>query len=139
LYSLGSSVLFGGDTTHGFLAVIPDIEHIQISSVSFFFSTSYSRINSIFTIDNRCEDGRFPASASCVKISNPNSFSSSETRTNSRKRSCKSTYLNELNARKPIMVSISQISEEEGLYSLVSNTTTSNPGSKAVLLNAYPG
>jgi hypothetical protein len=68
-----------------------------------------------------------------VKISNPNSFSSSETRTNSRKRSCKSTYLNELNARKPIMVSISQISEEEGHYSLVSNTTTSNPGSKAVL------
>jgi hypothetical protein len=29
--------------------------------------------------DNRCEDGPFPVSASCVTISNPDSLSSSET------------------------------------------------------------
>jgi hypothetical protein len=35
--------------------------------------------SSIQTIDYRFEDGRFPVSASCVSISNPDSLSSSET------------------------------------------------------------
>ncbi len=30
-------------------------------------------------IDYRCEDGRFPVSASCVTISNPDSLSNGET------------------------------------------------------------
>jgi hypothetical protein len=30
-------------------------------------------------VDYRCEDGKFPVSASCVPISNPDSLSSSET------------------------------------------------------------
>jgi hypothetical protein len=34
------------------------------------------------TIDYKCEDGRFPLSASCVTILNPDSLSSSETGVN---------------------------------------------------------
>jgi hypothetical protein len=33
-------------------------------------------------IDHTCEDGRFPVSADCVTVSNPDSLSSSETRAN---------------------------------------------------------
>jgi hypothetical protein len=44
--------------------------------------------------------------------SNPDYLSSSETGVNSGTRSWKSTYLNELDVRKPLVVSISQRSEE---------------------------
>jgi hypothetical protein len=51
----------------------------------------------------------------------------------------KSTYLVELDARKPLVVSISQRSEELRLYNLVQNLTISNPGSKSVSSNASLG
>ncbi len=47
-----------------------------------------------------------------MTISNPDSLSSSETGVNSGIRSSKSTYLNELDVRKPLVESISQRSEE---------------------------
>ncbi len=50
--------------------------------VSFFSHFSYPLGMTAATIDYRCEDGRIPVSASCVKISNPNSLSSSEKEVN---------------------------------------------------------
>jgi hypothetical protein len=89
-------------------------------------------------IDYWCEYGRFPMSASCVTISNPDSLSGSATGVNPGKRSWRSTYLNELDVRKPMMVSISQRSEELRLHYLVWNLTIPNPGSKVVSSNASP-
>jgi hypothetical protein len=57
--------------------------------------------------------------ASFVTISNPDSLSSSETEVNTGARSRKSTYLNELNVRKPLVESISQGSKELRLHNLV--------------------
>jgi hypothetical protein len=54
-----------------------------------------------------------------VTISNADSLSSSETGVNPGIKSGKSTYLNELDVRKPLVVSISQRSEELRLYNLV--------------------
>ncbi len=65
-------------------------------------------IMSVVPIDYRCDVGRFLVSASYVTISNPDSLSSSETGFNSGIRSWKSNYLNELDVRKPLVVSISQ-------------------------------
>jgi hypothetical protein len=70
-------------------------------------------------IDYRCEYGRFPVSASCVTISNPDLLSSRETGVNPGIRSWKSTYLIELDVWKPLVVSISQETEERRLYNLV--------------------
>jgi hypothetical protein len=57
-------------------------------------------------------------SGSCVTISNPDSISRSETRVNPAMRSRKSTYLIELDVRKPLVVSISQRREELRLKTL---------------------
>jgi hypothetical protein len=55
-----------------------------------------------------------------LTISNPDLLSSSETLFNSGIRSWKKgTHLNELHVRKPLVVSISQRSEELRLYNLV--------------------
>ncbi len=62
-------------------------------------------------IDYRSEDGRFPVSASWMKISNPDLLSSSETWVNPGIINWKSLYLIELDVRKPFVVSISQRSE----------------------------
>ncbi len=70
-------------------------------------------------MDYRCEDGRFPMSASCVTISNPDSLSSNASGVNPGIESWKSTHLNELDAKKPLVVYISQRGEELGLYNLV--------------------
>jgi hypothetical protein len=51
----------------------------------------------------------------------------------------KNTYLTELDFRKPLVVSISQRSEELRLYNLVQNFTISNPGLRVVSSNASPG
>ncbi len=51
----------------------------------------------------------------------------------------KSIQLNELDVRKPLVVSDSQRSEELKLYNLVWNLTISNPGSKAASSNTSPG
>jgi hypothetical protein len=51
----------------------------------------------------------------------------------------KSTYLNELDFRKPLVESISQRSEELRLYNLVWNLTISSIGLKEVSSNASPG
>jgi electron transfer flavoprotein alpha/beta subunit len=48
-------------------------------------------------------------------------------------------YLNELDVKKPLVVSISQRSEEQRLYNLVKNLTISNTSLKAVSSNASPG
>jgi hypothetical protein len=74
------------------------------------------------SIDYRCEDGRFPVFASCVAILNPNSIFNSETGVNSGIRSLNNHFsdsLIELEVRKPLMVSISQKSEELKFYNLV--------------------
>jgi hypothetical protein len=51
----------------------------------------------------------------------------------------KSTYLNELDVRKPWVISISQRSVELRLCNLDYNLTISNPGLKAVSSNASLG
>ncbi len=66
-------------------------------------------------------------------------LSSSETWVNLGIRSWKSTYLNELDAKKPLVVYISQRSEEQRLHNLVKNLTISNTGLKAVSSNASSG
>jgi hypothetical protein len=70
-------------------------------------------------VDYRCEDGRFQVSASCVTISNPDYLSRSVTVVNPVIRSWKSTHLIELDLRNPLVVSISQRSEELRLYNVV--------------------
>ncbi len=69
-------------------------------------------VNRGLIIDYRCEDGRFLMFVGCVAISNSESLFSSETGVNSGTRSWKNTWLNELYVRKPLVVSISQRSEE---------------------------
>ncbi len=89
-------------------------------------------------IDYSCKDGRFWEFATWVTISNPDSLSSSETRVDTGIRSWKMhLYLTELNVRKPLMVSNSQISEELRLYNQVENLTISNPSLEAVPSNAW--
>jgi hypothetical protein len=75
--------------------------------------------NIVMTIDYRFASGRFPVTASCVTISNPDSRSSSETGVNPGIKSQKCTYLNELDDRKPSAESISQRSEQLRLHNLV--------------------
>jgi hypothetical protein len=70
-------------------------------------------------LDYRCEVGSFPVFPGCVTISNPCLLSSSETDVNPGIRSWKSTSLYELHVTKPLVVSISQSSEELRLYNLV--------------------
>ncbi len=91
------------------------------------------------TIDYRCKDISLQVSASWMTILNPDSLSRSETWVNPGIRSWKSTYLNELAVRKPLVVSISQRSEELRLHNLVHNMTILNPSLKAVSSNASPG
>jgi hypothetical protein len=67
---------------------------------------------SVNSIDYASEDGRFLVLTSYVKISNPYSFSSSETGVDLGIRSWNSTYPNELDVGKQLVVSISQRSEE---------------------------
>jgi hypothetical protein len=47
--------------------------------------------------------------------------------------------LNELDVGKPLVKAILQSSEELRLYSLIENVKISNPGLKAISLNAYLG
>jgi hypothetical protein len=54
-----------------------------------------------------------------MTISNPDSLSSSETGVNPGIKAVKSAYLHELDVRKPLVVTISQRSEELRLYNLV--------------------
>ncbi len=70
-------------------------------------------------MDYKYDDGRFAVSASFVAISNPASLLSSEKGDNPGIRSWKSTYINEFDARKSLVVSISERSEELWLYNLV--------------------
>jgi hypothetical protein len=63
-------------------------------------------------MDYECEEPLFPVSASCVTISNPDSISSSERGITSGIKTEESTYLNELYARKPLVVFISQRRKE---------------------------
>jgi hypothetical protein len=65
------------------------------------------------------EHDLFLVSVSCLTIPNHDSLSSTETEVNLGMRSQKSTYLNELDVRKPFVVSIPRSSEELRLYSLV--------------------
>jgi hypothetical protein len=51
-----------------------------------------------------------------VTISNPDTLLSSETGVNSGIKAEKSTYLNELDDRKPLVVSVLQRNKEERLY-----------------------
>jgi hypothetical protein len=69
-------------------------------------------VNWELAIDYRCDDGGFLESVSCVTISNRDLLSSSETGVNAGTKSWKCTYMNELDVRKPLVVSISQGSEQ---------------------------
>jgi hypothetical protein len=71
------------------------------------------------TIDYRCDYDLFPVPASCVTIFKPDSLFSSETGVDSGTRIWKSTYLNELDIWKPLVVSNSQRNEELRLRNLV--------------------
>ncbi len=71
--------------------------------------------------------------------SNPHFLFRSETNVNLGIRSGKSIYLNELDVRNPLVVSISHRNKELRLYKLVQNLTISNNGLIAVFSNASPG
>jgi hypothetical protein len=73
-----------------------------------------------------------------VTISNPDSLSSSETGFNPGRRREKNVYLNGLDSRKPLVAYISQRSAQLRFYNLVYVVTISNPGLKAVSLDASP-
>jgi hypothetical protein len=73
----------------------------------------------IYSIDYTCEDGCFLVYSNWMTIRNPDLLSSSGTGVNPGIRSWKSTCLIELDVRKPLVVSISQKSEELRLYNLV--------------------
>jgi hypothetical protein len=70
-------------------------------------------------IDYRFEDDCFPVTASFVTIPNPDSLSSIETGDTWNKKLKYITYLIDLDVRKPLLVYISQRSEELRLYNLV--------------------
>jgi hypothetical protein len=65
-----------------------------------------------------------------VTISNPDLLSTVKQELILEEEAGRSTYLNELNARRPLVVSISQRSEKLRLYHLVWNLKISNPGLK---------
>ncbi len=77
-------------------------------------------------------------SVGCVTISNLDSFSSSETAVNPEIGSWKSSYLIELDVRKPLVVFISQRSEQLRLYNLVKNVKIPNPWLKTASSNSSP-
>ncbi len=77
--------------------------------------------------------------ANCLTISNVDSFPAVKQGLILEYKAEMSTYQNELNVRKPLVVSISQRSEELRLHNLVQNLAISNPGLKAVSSNAAPG
>ncbi len=110
-----------------------------VTSQIVWFSFCLAYLWRVLVVDYRCELGRYSVSVSCVTISNPDSLFSSETGVNSGRRRSKSTHLNELDVRKPLVVSMSQRREELRRYNLVHNLTISNPGLKAVSSNASRG
>jgi hypothetical protein len=87
-------------------------DHILTWSAYFFefFFRSWKRglkkkvllIAHLYPIDWRCEDGRFPVSASCVTIPNPDSLSSSETGVNLGIRSWKKHWSERARCQKAI-------------------------------------
>jgi hypothetical protein len=74
-----------------------------------------------------------------MTFSNSDLLSSSVTGVNRGKITESRTYLNEVNFKKQLVISISQRSEELRPYNLVHNLTISHPGLKAVSSNASPG
>jgi hypothetical protein len=108
---------------------------LQVARYSYF----YRRVLFFSTIDYRCENDRVLASASCVTFSNPYSLSRSQTGVNPGIRSWRNNYLIELDVWKPLVVSISQRSEELRLYTWFRIWHFQTPGSKAVSSNASPG
>jgi hypothetical protein len=83
------------------------------------------------SIDYRYEDGGVWVSTLCFPAVKQGLIQEYEAE--------ESTYLDELDVRKPLVAFISQRSEELRLYSLVQILTISNPGLKALSLNASPG
>jgi hypothetical protein len=74
-----------------------------------------------------------------VTISNPGSVSSSKAEVYFEIRGWKCTYLNELNVNKPLVVSVTQRTEELRLYNLGKNVMKiSNHSLKAASSNATP-
>jgi hypothetical protein len=85
------------------------------------------RCYKLLNIDYRCADGRFLVSTrgmSLMSVSNTKYLSSSETRVNAGKKDGNHTYLNYLDARNLLVVSVSQMSEAQLLYSLCHFQTT---------------
>jgi hypothetical protein len=75
-----------------------------------------------------------------VTVSNPDLLSSSEAGISyGIIKSLKITFLYELDTRKPLVRSISQIRGELRLHNLVCTLTVSNPGLKTVSSNNSPG
>jgi hypothetical protein len=98
----------------------------------------YSHQLKSWTIDVQIVLSQYPRVA--WKILNPDSLSSNETSINPGIRSWKKiTHLNKLDVWNPLVVPISQRSQELRLCNLVLNLTISNPGLKAVSSNATPG
>jgi hypothetical protein len=97
------------------------IYHIWFSFYGGIFVVIYTLpLHQPSVIDYRCSDVRFLVSAmNSVTVSSPDSLFSCEAGANPGIRRWKSTYLNELDVRKPLVVSVSERSEELRLYNLV--------------------
>jgi hypothetical protein len=67
------------------IVIVNDQQKLRFKAVKFLGKGKKTILEK--TIDYRCEDDHFPASASCVTISRPHTHSSSETRVNPRIRS----------------------------------------------------
>ncbi len=78
-------------------------------------------------VDYRFEDDRFPVSASCVTILNPDLLFSSETGVDPVLRVWESIHDNQRDVREPLAVSISQRSQDLRLYNLVLDFDNVNP------------
>jgi hypothetical protein len=90
-------------------------DHLDVKMGSFRMGPIMKKYEQVMTqsnIDYGSEDGCCPVFASCVTISNPHLLPSGEPGVNLGIRSWKSTRLIELDVRKPLVISISERSEE---------------------------
>jgi hypothetical protein len=89
-------------------------------------------------MDYRCKHGHFPVPVA-RQFKTPVCFPAVKQGFILKQEADKSTYLNGLDARKPLVVYISQRSKELRLYNLAESLTISNPVLKVVSSNASPG
>jgi hypothetical protein len=107
--------------------------------IGILWNEEWSPICLKFAMDYRCEDDRFPVSASCETNSNPSSLSSRETVVGPGMRSWKK-HLSEWDQRQKAFGGTYFPNKWRGETSQPgSKLTISNPGLKAVSSSASPG